>query len=247
MKDNQIVLLVDCDNVSAYYLEAIIHETSKMGKIQIKMGFGDFSSPILKNYVNYLSQYSIKPVMNLSKNKNSTDISLVIEAMNILYNKKEVVDTLVLVSSDADFTALVTTYQEHGLDVIGIGDSKANGIFKNSYTNFINLDDLKTSINGSNVEEQTESLSKNSNLIVKLTTAVLEVRNEDDKFADLLDVGHYITENFDGFSPYKYGHTKLVHLFKVIDRFEVHYSEDRKKAFVRIKQDHRFNFNKEEK
>lgn len=246
MKDKQIVLLVDCDNVRPHYLEAIIHETSKMGKIQIKMGFGDFSSPILKNYVNYLSQYSIKPVMNISKNKNSTDISLVIEAMHILYNKKEVVDTLVLVTSDADFTSLVTTYQEHGLDVIGIGETKSNGIFKNSYTNFISLDDLDTSTNDLTVEEQNESLSKNSNLIVKLTIAVLEVRNEDDKFADLLDVGHYISENYDGFSPYKYGHTKLVHLFKSIDRFEVHYSEDRKKAFVRIKQEHRFNSKKEE-
>ena len=51
--------------------------------------------------------------------KNSADIRLVVDAMELSYNKKHI-DTFVIVSGDSDFTPLVSTQRERQ-DVVGVG------------------------------------------------------------------------------------------------------------------------------
>lgn len=91
-----------------------------------------------------MHEYAIQQ-FDLTKSKNATDIALVIDAMDILYTKN--VDTVCLVSSDSDFTPLVTRALADGKRVIGFGERKAPDAFVNSCSKFLFLDEVNHLIN----------------------------------------------------------------------------------------------------
>lgn len=229
----RIAVLIDCDNISAFSIEKIFRKINSFkGQVRIKKAFGDFSSPYLCNYPEILNKHNIKPEMNITNDKNATDINLTIHSIDILRDNS--IDLLFLISGDRDFTAVVTRYIHSGVDVIGIGNSQANNNFKNSCIQFINIEDLNSDEKMTYVQELRESSIKNTKLISKLTKAVLNKKGIDN-FANLMDIGQYIQDNYEGFNLNNYGYKKLVNLYKSIEKFEVHYSEDRKKVFVRIR------------
>ena len=67
--------------------------------------------------------------------KNSTDITLVIDAMDLLHSGR--FDGFCLVSSDSDFTRLAARIREQGVDVYGIGQAKTPESFRQACTRFI--------------------------------------------------------------------------------------------------------------
>ncbi|MDP6958708.1 MAG: NYN domain-containing protein, partial [Planctomycetota bacterium] len=52
--------------------------------------------------------------------KNSADIRMVVDAMDLSYSKSHI-ETFVIVSGDSDFSPLVSKLKENGRTVIGIG------------------------------------------------------------------------------------------------------------------------------
>jgi hypothetical protein len=74
------------------------------------------------------------------KGKNTTDITLVIEAMDLL-NKGDI-DVFCIVSSDSDYTPLAMRIREEGLIVIGYGESKTPVAFVNSCKKFVFSDQI---------------------------------------------------------------------------------------------------------
>lgn len=75
---------------------------------------------------------------DLAKGKNATDIALVIDVMDVLYTRD--IDVICLVSSDCDFTPLVTRCLADGKQVVGFGERKASMPFVNSCSKFLYLD-----------------------------------------------------------------------------------------------------------
>ena len=67
--------------------------------------------------------------------KNSSDIALVIDAMDLLHTGR--FDGFCLVSSDSDFTRLAARIREQGIDVYGIGQQKTPESFRQACTRFI--------------------------------------------------------------------------------------------------------------
>ena len=67
--------------------------------------------------------------------KNTTDIAMVIEAMDLLHTG--MYDAVVLVSSDSDFTPLAVRLRESGMYVIGVGEKKTPEAFCNACDDFI--------------------------------------------------------------------------------------------------------------
>ncbi|MGA8019291.1 MAG: NYN domain-containing protein [Desulfobacterales bacterium] len=74
----------------------------------MKRIYGDWTLPHLKGWKEHLLQYSIQPIQQFGYTfgKNSTDSSLIIDAMDLLYTGK--FDGFCIVSSDSDFTRLAT-------------------------------------------------------------------------------------------------------------------------------------------
>src|SRR5437016_7380702 len=74
--------------------------------------------------------------------KNSADIRLVVDALDLCYTKSHV-DTFVIVSGDSDFSPLVSKLRENAKTVIGIGVKKSTSdLFISNCDEFIYYDDL---------------------------------------------------------------------------------------------------------
>src|SRR5262244_3332809 len=74
--------------------------------------------------------------------KNSADIRLVVDALDLCYTKGHV-DTFVILSGDSDFSPLVSKLRENAKKVIGVGvKNSTSDLFINNCDEFIYYDDL---------------------------------------------------------------------------------------------------------
>jgi uncharacterized protein (TIGR00288 family) len=74
--------------------------------------------------------------------KNSADIRMVVDALDLCYMKGHV-DTFVIISGDSDFSPLVSKLRENAKKVIGMGvKNSTSGLFISNCDEFIYYDDL---------------------------------------------------------------------------------------------------------
>src|ERR671912_2888443 len=74
--------------------------------------------------------------------KNSADIRLVVDALDLCYTKEHV-DTFVIISGDSDFSPLVSKLRENDKTVIGVGvKNSTSDLFISNCDEFIYYDDL---------------------------------------------------------------------------------------------------------
>ena len=127
-----IAVLIDGDNAQAKLIKEIIEEVSKYGKATIRRIYGDWTNNQMNSWKEIINQYSINPIQKFSytTGKNSTDSSLIIDAMDILHGQN--VDGFCIVSSDSDYTGLAKRIREEGLFVMGIGRRTTPIAFVNS-------------------------------------------------------------------------------------------------------------------
>ena len=74
--------------------------------------------------------------------KNSADIRMVVDALDLCYTKEHI-DTFVVISGDSDFSPLVSKLRENAKSVIGVGVKNATSdLLVNNCDEFIFYDDL---------------------------------------------------------------------------------------------------------
>ena len=218
MEDRQkIAVFIDADNAPAAKMELIISELAKYGVVNIRRAYGNWKSPTIKSWEENLHEYAIQPIQqfDLTKGKNAADIALVIDVMDVLYTKN--VDVICLVSSDCDFTPLVTRTLSEGKVVIGFGERKTPMPFVKACSKFLYLDEAKSKA------PQNESKSKNiksDTELIKMLRQAIEATEDDEGWATLGPVGSHIS-NQASFDQRNYGFAKLSDLFNAIDLFEI--------------------------
>lgn len=143
--ENKLAILIDADNTPYKSIENILDYSHKFGNTIIKRAYGDWSTSALKEWNAIFREYAVKPMQQyqFTKGKNSTDIAMVIDAMDILHSK--LVETFILVTSDSDFTGLAIRIRENGLKVIGIGRKTAPASFVKGCEEFIFIENLTSS------------------------------------------------------------------------------------------------------
>jgi uncharacterized LabA/DUF88 family protein len=87
--DQKIALLIDADNSPASKIDKIISELATYGVCNIRRAYGNWTNAQLKPWIDILHEYAIKPIQQFdyTKGKNATDISIVIDAMDLLYTQ----------------------------------------------------------------------------------------------------------------------------------------------------------------
>ena len=116
-----MVLLVDADNLSSpvWVNEAMeILETSE-GAIAVRRAYG--SAENLKGLAETLRTWAIRPFVNLSLSKNTTDIALASDAMEFAC-QTPAPSMIVIGSGDADFVPLVVRLRERGIKVVCVSE-----------------------------------------------------------------------------------------------------------------------------
>lgn len=218
----KIALFIDADNAPAAKIDVVLSELARFGVVNIRRAYGNWKNSGLKSWEEVLHDYAIQPVQqfDLTKGKNATDIALVIDAMDVLYTKD--VDIICLVTSDCDFTPLVTRALADGKFVIGFGERKTPAALVNSCSRFLFLDETEDT---ETVVEKPEPNLKSDTKLIHLLRQAIEAVEDDNGWAKLGPVGGHIS-NHASFDQRNYGFKKLSDLFLAIDLFEVKRAKD---------------------
>ncbi|MFL0269388.1 NYN domain-containing protein [Candidatus Clostridium radicumherbarum] len=245
MEEFTIALLIDSDNIGAKYIDSILGELAKYGKVTIRRMYGDWSKDRLKPWLEKSSQFSLTPIMqsNDTPRKNASDIGLVIDAMDILYSGK--VNGFCIVSSDADFNKLAKRLRESGNLVIGIGEQKTPEAFRASCEKFISLDIIDEETDIEDVKLDTVPHNNDSNqkyLEEKSFTpkSVIEksifnmVLDSGMDSMDLGEIGQRINNMFPDFDVRNYNYTKLSELLKEFNNLFLNNKENKYWVSIRM-------------
>ena len=125
-------------------ISKVLERLVEKGKIVVKKAYSDWS-----RYATYKKAFHAAGVELIEiphrgiTGKNSADIRMVVDAMELSY-AKEHIDTFVIVSGDSDFSPLVAKLKENGKHVIGLAirDSTSD-LLITSCDEFIYYDDLE--------------------------------------------------------------------------------------------------------
>src|SRR5712672_726472 len=148
----RLAVLIDADNTSAKIADGLFEEIAKIGEASVRRIYGDFSSARSKGWADVLSKQPIIPQQQFSytTGKNASDITLVIDAMDLPHSGR--FDGFCLVSSDSDFTRLASRIREQGVDVFGFGEQKTPESFRQACRRFILTENLLPPVTGSGTE-----------------------------------------------------------------------------------------------
>ena len=126
-----------------FEINKVVERLVEKGKIVAKKAYADWSR--FANYTAPLHEAAIELIeipRRGQTGKNSADIRLVVDAMDLAYSKEHI-DTFVIVSGDSDFSPLVSKLKELGKHVIGLGLAEATSdLLRDNCDEFIYYDDL---------------------------------------------------------------------------------------------------------
>lgn len=219
----RIAVFIDADNAPAKMIDFILSELAKFGVVNIRKAYGNWKNPCIKGWEDALFEYAIQPVQqfDLTKGKNATDMAMTIDAMDTLYTKH--MDIFCIVSSDGDFTPLVTRILSEGKTVFGFGERKAPMAFVNACSKFLYLEELTKP--GSPKEENSTGRAtgkdlKSDSKLMNLLRNAIDAGQDDDGWVHLASIGSHIS-NQASFDSRNYGYKKLGDLIRAIDLFEL--------------------------
>jgi uncharacterized LabA/DUF88 family protein len=155
---------------------------------------------------------------------------MIIDAMDILYSDK--VEGFCIVSSDSDFTRLVTRLREAGMKVFGIGERKTPSPFiaacdKFTYLEIINSIPIQSIEAEEPLKAGTAKKADKSPIIrigedvINLIASSISDVADENGWAFLADVGNLIQKKQPDFDARNFGFAKLTPLIKTLKRFEI--------------------------
>jgi hypothetical protein len=179
-----------------FSIQKVLERLLLKGHIVVKKAYCDFDR--YKTFKRDLHEaaFELIEIPHLRQaGKNSADIRMVVDALDICYTKGHV-DTFVILSGDSDFSPLVSKLRENAKKVIGVGvKNSTSDLFIGNCDEFIYYDDLvraeparsrrRTSTSAAAAkpaEGQSEgpSLEKVFDLIVETFEAITQERDADE-------------------------------------------------------------------
>ncbi|MBA4187778.1 MAG: hypothetical protein C0467_07140 [Planctomycetaceae bacterium] len=149
--ERSLAVFIDFENMGLgfnnrrdrFEISKVLERLVEKGKIVCKKAYADWSR--FGMYTGGLHEAAIElieiPRRGMS-GKNSADIRLVVDAIDLAYSKDHI-DTFVIVSGDSDFSPLVSKLKELGKHVIGLGLADATSdLLRDNCDEFIYYEDL---------------------------------------------------------------------------------------------------------
>jgi uncharacterized protein (TIGR00288 family) len=130
-------------NYPSFDVEKVLERLLLKGHIVVKKAYCDFDR--YKEFKRGLHEaaFELIEIPHVRQSgKNSADIRMVVDALDLCYTKGHV-DTFVILSGDSDFSPLVSKLRENAKTVIGVGvKNSTSDLFINNCDEFIYYDDL---------------------------------------------------------------------------------------------------------
>lgn len=150
--ESLIALFIDYDNIAIglresggqpFAVRKVLERLLEKGRIIYKRAYADWG--LFSDAKQSLHEHAIEMIdipMRHSIGKNSADIRLVVDALDLCYTKEHI-DTFVIGSGDSDFTPLVAKLKENDKVVIGFGLAQStSNLLANNCDEFIFYEDL---------------------------------------------------------------------------------------------------------
>src|ERR1700756_1497156 len=147
-----IAVFLDLENIAlgvrdahypAFDVQMVVERLLLKGQIVVKKAYCDFER--YKEFKRSLHEaaFELIEIPHVRQSgKNSADIRLVVDALDLCYTKAHV-DTFVIVSGDSDFSPLVSKLRENAKTVIGVGvKNSSSDLLIANCDEFIYYDDL---------------------------------------------------------------------------------------------------------
>jgi uncharacterized protein (TIGR00288 family) len=150
--DSTMAVFLDLENIAlgardAHYpsfdIQKVLERLLVKGHIVVKKAYCDFDR--YKDFKRGLHEaaFELIEIPHVRQSgKNSADIRMVVDALDLCYTKGHV-DAFVIISGDSDFSPLVSKLRENAKTVIGVGvKNSTSDLFINNCDEFIYYDDL---------------------------------------------------------------------------------------------------------
>jgi uncharacterized protein (TIGR00288 family) len=149
--ERSLAIFIDFENLALGFqnrrerfdIHRVLERLVEKGKIVAKKAYADWSR--FQPYTSPLHEAAIELIeipRRGQSGKNSADIRLCVDAMDLAYAKGHI-DTFVVVSGDSDFSPLVSKLKELGKHVIGLGmQESTSDLLRDNCDEFIYYEDL---------------------------------------------------------------------------------------------------------
>jgi len=187
--DATMAVFLDLENIAlgardakypSFDIEKVLERLLLKGHIVVKKAYCDFDR--YKDFKRGLHEaaFELIEIPHVRQSgKNSADIRMVVDALDLCYTKGHV-DTFVILSGDSDFSPLVSKLRENAKTVIGVGvKNSTSDLFINNCDEFIYYDDL--------VRKEPASARRRSTTAAARTAAV-STENKGPDVADALEL-----------------------------------------------------------
>ncbi|MFL6261151.1 MAG: NYN domain-containing protein [Thermoanaerobaculia bacterium] len=138
-----IALGVRDSEISKFDITLVLERLVEKGKIIVKKAYADWER--YSDYKRPFHEAAIELIdipQKYYSGKNSADIKMVVDAMDLSYSKEHL-DTFVLLSGDSDFSPLVSKLKENNKYVIGIGvKNSSSNLLVDNCDEFIYYEDV---------------------------------------------------------------------------------------------------------
>jgi uncharacterized protein (TIGR00288 family) len=152
-RERNLAVFVDLENLAMgfqhqrkakFEIQKVLERLVEKGKLIVKKAYADWSRfPAYTAPFHEAAIELIEIPKRSQTGKNSADIRLVVDAMDLAWSKTHV-DTFVIVSGDSDFSPLVSQLKENGKHVIGLGmKGSTSDLLRDNCDEFIYYEDLE--------------------------------------------------------------------------------------------------------
>ena len=147
-----IAVFLDLENIAlgakdahypAFDIQKVLARLLVKGQIVVKKAYCDFERYREFKRALHEAAFELIEIPHVRQSgKNSADIRMVVDALDLCYTKGHV-DTFAIISGDSDFSPLVSKLRENAKTVIGVGvKNSTSDLFINNCDDFLYYDDL---------------------------------------------------------------------------------------------------------
>ncbi len=158
----KIAVFIDCENINASHVSFVIRTLKEKGDIINIQAINDWSDTQNGWDKEVCKQYAIEPIciFKYQKLKNTCDMRLQRAVFECI--QANVANCIAIVSSDSDFMDLTIYMRKCGIYTIGFGEAKTLDTLKNSYNEFIELNNIQTKTLKNTHDKSIEPSNKNT-------------------------------------------------------------------------------------
>ncbi|MBF6624435.1 MAG: NYN domain-containing protein [Pseudomonas stutzeri] len=227
--ETRVAVLVDCDNVSPEILEHASRVAAQFGRVVVRRGYGNHAT-LANRWQEALVRLAFTPCLQYqyAPGKNTSDIALALDALEVLFDARA--DTFCLVTSDSDFAYLCRKLRERGATVCIVGEAKTPDALRNASDEFFEWTRQAPEQVEESHEPPTATCSAKTDVkpepakaVVKrrprfvVDAVALMVSSTNEGKVTLSALGGYLKRADPAFSPSAYGHSGLLNMIKTYD------------------------------